>query len=137
MSRVGEVAEEHHLVALLTDVELAVEPDAVGDGAGRRRRTAPASVVGRRLGQRFAVDDVEGGVEQQQVAGAAGVDDTGVGAAPAAGRRAGERRPAGVARRTEHAGQRLAGGGRRGGRPSALSRTTVRIVPSIGLSTAW
>ena len=78
MFGVGEVTEEHHLVALLADVELAVDSRrAVGDGVERGADDAAAGV---RLGlrQRFAVDDVQGGVEQQQVPRSAGVDDAGV-----------------------------------------------------------
>ncbi len=80
---------------------------------------------------------MQGGVEQQQEPGAAGVDDAGVGEHRQQLGRPGERLPAGVARRAEHAGQRAAAVGRLRAPPPALSRTTVRIVPSTGLSTAW
>ena len=73
---VGEVEEVHHLVALLADVEPAVGVgvpmrDGLELGGGRA-----VALVG--LGQWRAVDDVQRRVEQQQVAGTAGVDHTGV-----------------------------------------------------------
>ena len=67
---VGEVAEEHHLVPLSP----AASPPA-------RRRSRPGAgdrSPPERLGQRLAVDHVQGGVEEQQVPGAAGVDHAGV-----------------------------------------------------------
>ena len=125
--------EVHHLVALLADVELAVDADVpMGDRLELRRPLGPVALVG--LGQRLAVDDVQRGVEQQQEPGAAGVDDAGVLEHRQQLGRAGRapRRPASRAARST-VDQRRA---RRPPPPSAasaLSRTTVRIVPSTGL----
>ena len=76
--RIVEVAEEHHLVALLADVQLAVDSRrAVGDGVERGADHAAAGVR-LDLRQRFVVNDVKGGVEQQQIPCSPGVDDAGV-----------------------------------------------------------
>ena len=133
---VGEVAQEHHLVALLADVELAVDPGrAPGNGLERGADGRPGRLVGHR--QRLAVDDVQGGVEQQQEPGPAGVDDTGVLQHRQQVGRRGERararrrgRPAGPPPRSPPSAAAPSAA-------AALSRTTVRIVPSIGFSTAW
>ena len=77
------------------------------------------------------------GVEQQQEPGAAGIDHAGVLQHRQHVGRAVERRLAGGAGGVQHVGQRLAAVGGRACAPSAASRTTVRIVPSIGFSTAW
>jgi hypothetical protein len=75
---VGEVAQEHHLVTLLADVELAVDPRrSVGDGVERHADDA-AACFRPRVGEVFAVDHVQGGVEEQQEPGAAGIDHSGV-----------------------------------------------------------
>ena len=72
---VDEIEEVHHLVALLADVE-TLGALAMGDG-GERLGARPLGLIGLR--QRLAIDNVEGRVEEQQVAGASGVDDPCIG----------------------------------------------------------
>ena len=132
---VGQVEEVHHLVALLADVERPVLRMAVRD---RREGLADDAVlvalVG--LGDRFAGHHVQRGVEQQQETGTAGVDDTRLLQHRELFGRAVECPLAGVAGGV--------GATSTSDRPSsaaavaapALSRTTVRIVPSIGFNTA-
>jgi hypothetical protein len=133
-ARRRQVEEVHDLVALLAHVELSVDVGvAVRDG--RELLLGETTLVGR-FGQRLAVDDVERRVEEQEIAGATGVDDACVLQHRQQIGRAVERVLAGRPGGSDHVGER---------RPSADatlaasadSRTTVRIVPSIGLSTAW
>ena len=99
----------------------------------------PGAVLGRLgvgFGQGRAVDHVQRGVEQQQEAGPAGVDDAGV---LEHGQQVGRAVERGLP------APRAASSTSTSARPSADaafaasadSRTTVRIVPSIGFSTAW
>ena len=101
---VGEVEEVHHLVALLADVEPAVGVcmpmrDSLELGGG-----GPVTFIG--LGQWRAVDDVQRRVEQQEVAGTAGVDHTCVLEDGQQLGRAVERLLAGRAGGTQHLDQR-------------------------------
>ena len=130
---VDQVDEVHHLVAQLADVDAAVHGVTMRDhlellGGGS------IALVG--FGQRLAIDDVQRGVEEQQEPGASGVDDAGVLQHREQLGRVVERRLAGCTCGAQHAHQ-----ARRLRPPplvaaSADSRTTVRIVPSIGFSTA-
>ena len=109
----------------------------MGDGLELLDRRADRVVVGvGGLGQRLAVDDVQRRVEQQQEAGAAGIDDAGVLQHRQQLGRAGQRMTArhrGRARSTVDSDTPSAAAAVAA---SADSRTTVRMVPSIGFSTA-
>ena len=77
---VDEVEEVHHLIPLLADVELAVNSRRT---VGNRRELLVGEpdrivVVGIGLGQRSTVDHVQCCIEEEQVAGPAGVDHAGV-----------------------------------------------------------
>ena len=98
-----------------------------------RAGRAVAGSSGSGIGERVAGDDVQRRVEQQQEAGTTGVDDAGVLEHRQQFGRVVERPLAGLARRTQHVDERRTLGRPRPCAASAHSRTTVRIVPSIGL----
>ena len=71
---VGEIEKKHDLVAQFADVDTVV-------GASVRNRLECLEIRARRLvglGQRFARNDMEKGVEKKEEAGSSGVDNTGL-----------------------------------------------------------
>jgi hypothetical protein len=105
---VAEVEEVHDLVAQLGDVDPTVGRGPVGHG---RELITDRPVDLGRVGQRPAVDDVQGRVEQQEHAGATGVDDAGLLQHGEQVGRAGERIASRGAGGVEHLDQRAALGG--------------------------
>ena len=138
MRLVGEVEEVHHLVALLADVELAVDARRAGGPRRRTGRARPAPIGARRRA-RAAASRRRRAARSRAAAGSR------------RRRRRPRRRPSAPAAARACCRAPPAGGAggaaapRRATPPSADaalaasadSRTTVRIVPSIGLSTAW
>ena len=132
---VGGLEEVHDLVAQVAQAALRLRAAAGVAGHGQRPQVGASARAARAAGRPSTTQ--QEGVEEQQVAGAAGVDHPGPGQdleqLGGPGQRLG--RPA--SGRPRPPATRSPSWRRADSAPSPAARATVRMVPSTGRTTAW